>query len=192
MRVGKTNEKEIKSVSDFLNELSWLSDSINFTNLEDIDFTDFEILSKFDKTNAEEFIESLAKYAKNLFYERVLINCSVLLENCADPNLSYLDFSPDLKQLIEVDGFKDKNGKQFGDGDILQYSEHKSYLMQTGKLLVCWDKSSGCYGYKSEHQIVKEVITPFASHDELKTDVLNHCEIIGDVEKNPELLRLFS
>lgn len=192
MRLGKTSEKEIKSLFDFFNELSWLSDEMNNHEFEDVELdADFEILSKFDKKNPENFIQEIADHAKSLFYERVLTNCSVLLDNAADPNLSHLDWKPELKQLFEPKGFKDKNGKQFGDGDVLQFTEHPKYLLKTGKMLVCWDDDYGCYGYKYEHLENKEHIIPFVSHDELKEDVLNHCEIIGDIEKNPELLSVF-
>lgn len=87
--------------------------------------------------------------------------------------------------------FKDKLGKDFGDGAILQFTEHPKYLLKTGKMLVCWDCENGCYGYKYEHSINKEHIISFSSHDELKEDVLNHCEIIGDKKKNPDLLSIF-
>jgi len=191
MRVGKTSEEEIKTVFDFLNELSWLSKEIRTKRLEDIELQeDYEILSKFNQNDHENFIEDICNHADNLFYERVLTNCSVLLDNAADPNLSHLDWKPELKQLFEPKGFKDKNGKQFGDGDVLQFTEHPEYLLKTGKMLVCWDEEYGAYGYKWENDRVK-CIHVFSEHDELNKDVLNHCELIGDIEKHPELLLLF-
>lgn len=192
MRVGKTSAQEIKTVFDFLKELRWLSKEIRTKRLEDINLQeDYEILSKFEQNDHENFIEEICNHADNLFYERVLTNCQVLLDNAADPNLSHLDWKPELKQLFEPKGFIDKNEKQFGDGDVLQFTEHPKYLLKTGKMLVCWDDDYGCYGYKYEHSENNKHIIPFVSHDELKEDVLNHCEIIGDIEKNPELLSVF-
>jgi len=192
LKVGKTSEKEIDSLFDFFNELSWLSDALDNKYLEDVELdADFEILSKFDKKNPEIFIQEIADHAKSLFYERVLTNCQVLLDNVADPNLSHLDWKPELKQLFAPKAFTDKNGNKFGDGDILQFTEHPKYLLKTGKLLVCWDEEFGCYGYKYEHSENKNRIKPFVSHDELKEDLLNHCELIGSIEKYIDLRSLF-
>ena len=41
-------------------------------------------------------------YSINLFYERVLTNCQVLLDNCADPNERTLEFSPNIKRGLEL------------------------------------------------------------------------------------------
>jgi hypothetical protein len=191
MKVGKTSEKEIKSLFHFFNELSWLSDAMNNLEFEDVELdADFEILSKFDQKHPENFIQEIADHAKSLFYERVLTNCQVLLDNAADPSLTHLDWKPELKKLFEPKGFKDKNGKQFGDGDVLQFTHHSGYLLDTGKMLVCWDEEYGAYGYKWEHDEVK-CIHVFSKHDELIEDVFNHCELIGDIEKHPELLSVF-
>jgi len=189
IKVGKTTTEEIKSVMDFFNELSWLSDEMNDFDFDDVDINaDFSILSNFDKKHPENFIKDIADHAKSLFYERVLINCQVLLDNVVDPNLTHLDWKPELKELLEPKGFKDKNGKQFGAGDVLQYTEHKGYWLKTGKMLVCWIEDYGCYGYKFEHS---EYSIPFTSHDELQEDIFQYCELIGNIGENPELLTIF-
>lgn len=193
MRLAKTNEAEIKTLIDFLKELEWLREELNNNDFEDarIDKEDFPLLSTFDKQSIQNFLFDICNHAKSLFWERILWNCQTLLDSCADPNLTYIDFKPEMKKLFEPKGFKDKNGKQFGEDDVLQFTHHSGYLLETGKMLVCWDEENGCYGYKYEHSMFKDIIYPFSQHDELKKDVLNHCEIIGDIEKNPELLSVF-
>lgn len=95
-----------------------------------------------------------------------------------------------LSKVNELPKLKDKNGTEFGEGDVLQYTEHPGYILQTGKMLVCWDKDHGCWGYKYEHSIFKHFIFPFAQHDELRKDVLNHCELIGNINDSKELFPL--
>lgn len=92
--------------------------------------------------------------------------------------------------VMQYTGLKDKNGKEIYEGDVLQFTERPKYLLKTGKMLVCWNENYGCYGYKYEHSVNKEHIIPFVTHDELKEDVLNHCEVIGNIYQNPELLTL--
>ena len=83
-------------------------------------------------------------------------------------------------------GLKDKNGIEIYEGYILQYTEHEGYLMGSCKMLICWDDEMAGFGYKmdSPHDFFRS----FWNHDELKEDVLNHCEVIGNIYENPELL----
>ena len=102
MKVGKTSDAEIQTVFDFMNELSWLHDALRRTSFEDVDFSEFTLLKRMDTSSAETLLYDLAHYAKNCFYERVLVNCHVMLENCADKDLNYLDFNPDIKRGSEL------------------------------------------------------------------------------------------
>ncbi len=102
MKVGKTSEKEISELFNFMNELSWLADEFRTGEFEHIDWNEFDILKTFDREDPNQFMSDLARYAKSLFYERVLTNCQVLLDNCADPNERTLEFNPDIKKGLEL------------------------------------------------------------------------------------------
>lgn len=87
---------------------------------------------------------------------------------------------------MQYTGLKDKDGIEIYEGDILQYTEHERYLMESCKMLICWDDEMAGFGYKmdSPHDFFRS----FWNHDELKEDVLNHCVVIGNIFQNPELL----
>ena len=102
IKIGKSTKNEIKQISSLLQECTWLSKEMKFKNLENIDFEGFEILNHFDKNNAEDFLESLVKAISNLFYEKAIMNLYTLLDNCADKDLDYLDFNPEIKKGLEL------------------------------------------------------------------------------------------
>jgi uncharacterized phage protein (TIGR01671 family) len=85
-------------------------------------------------------------------------------------------------------GLTDKNDKEIFDGDILTYKKHGGYMMEDCILTVCYDDENACFGYKSNICMFKEMIFPFSQHDELKQDVLMHCEITSNVHDNSELI----
>ena len=97
MRISKTSHEQIKSVSDFLHELSSLNDELECKSFYAINFSEFEILQDFNTNDKEHFLTSICGYAKNLKYEKVLMNCATMLDNCADPNLDFLDFNSEIK-----------------------------------------------------------------------------------------------
>lgn len=103
MKVAKTNEQEILRLTHLLGEIESLSEELDgCRRLEDIDFEDKEILSKFDKNSPSEFLKELCHEIRTIHFQRILLNCSTLLENCADPNLKYLDFNPKIKAGLEL------------------------------------------------------------------------------------------
>ena len=127
MRVGKTTEKEIQSVFDFMNELSWLCEELRFKHFEHVDWDEFPIMKQMDTNDPEQLISDLAQYAKNCFYERVLTNCTILLENCTDPDLKYLDFKPDIKKALQqVDNPKQSKLKQALHEKIAEFETYKT------------------------------------------------------------------
>lgn len=102
MRLAKTNHEEIDRLQNALNEVEWLHKELKNTDFEFVDFSEFEIMSKFDKTNPEAFLGDLVHHLSAIHFQRILWNCKTLLDNCADPALPYLDFSPDIKAGLEL------------------------------------------------------------------------------------------
>lgn len=101
MKLAKTSHEEIDTLFNVLNEVGWLHKELKHTDFEDIDFSEFEILSKFDK-NPEDFLKELVRHLASINFQRIIWNCRTLLDNCADPNLSHLDFSPEIKAGLEL------------------------------------------------------------------------------------------
>ena len=72
-------------------------------------------------------------------------------------------------------GLTDKNGTKIFEGDILKFTHNKEdenpviYSIE-------WKNDRGCYGYaETEYKLIE-------------IDVL-HCEVIGNIHDNPELLK---
>jgi hypothetical protein len=113
MKVTKTNTKEIQSLHKVLNELEWLHKEMQHTLFEDVDWSDFEVLSKLglvkdrgldlaeDRT-AEFFVEDLVQHISKIHFQRILTNLETLLDNCADPDQKTLDFNPNIKKGLEL------------------------------------------------------------------------------------------
>jgi hypothetical protein len=103
MKVAKTNDEEISKLTTLLNEVEWMSkEFLRGSDLSDIDWEDYELLWKLPKDNAEEFLKALCHTIAGNHFQRILLNCSTLLDNCADPNVEYLDFNPDIKAGLEL------------------------------------------------------------------------------------------
>ena len=135
MQVSKTSHEQIKTVSEFLHELSWLNDDLRSTNLEYVDFSPYTILKDFDKKEIQDFLNSVCCHAKNLFYEKVLMNCSTMLDNCADPNLEVLDFNPKIKAgfesielLREIDNYVTPNPQNYVGFESILHEKIKLVL----------------------------------------------------------------
>lgn len=84
--------------------------------------------------------------------------------------------------LMESLGIFDKNGKEFFNGSIFTYTQHEGYILPSFVGKVKYDQDLACYGYSVING--NGLFTPFANHDELKTDVLDHCEIIDENIEN--------
>jgi len=89
--------------------------------------------------------------------------------------------------LGQFTGLTDKNSREIYEGDVLRYTKHSGYIMENCLMLVCFDTDTATFGYKSSISMFSDYIFSFSNHDELKEDVLNHCEIIGNIFNNPEL-----
>ena len=89
-------------------------------------------------------------------------------------------------------GLKDMAGKDIYDGDIIRYTEHEGYSLESFTAEIRYIKSYSCFGYRklglNEYGFDHIVIHPFSEHDEFEIDVNPYFEVIGNVYQNPELL----
>jgi len=104
-----------------------------------------------------------------------------------DDNLQAIESQINTKFLGQFIGLTDKNKKQIFEGDILQYTEHKSYLMSSCKMLICWSNEYAGFGYRAVSK--NGAFVSFWNHDELENDILNHCEVIGNIHEHQELIK---
>jgi len=79
-------------------------------------------------------------------------------------------------------GLHDMAGNEIYEGDILYYSEHPKYILPSCNMIVCWDDDNACFGYKMDS--LNDFFRSFNDHDELKYDVLDHCELTGNIHDN--------
>lgn len=78
------------------------------------------------------------------------------------------------------------NGEKLFEGDIFQHKEHKGYMLPSFNAHVVWIDGSACFGYQRHDNFSRP--TPFSEHDELQTDFLNHCKIIGNFYDNGDMI----
>jgi len=86
-------------------------------------------------------------------------------------------------------GLKDKNKKNIYVGAVIEYTQHKAYNLGGFKAKVVFDNENACFGFIKENPLFEGFINSFAEIDELQTDFLDYCEVIGNINKNPELLK---
>lgn len=118
MRLSISQPNEIHHIKNFLKECGWLKDELKHTELEDVDFSEFELLKDFNQKDASEFLFSVVNEIKALYHEKAMWNLETLLDNCADKSLDYLDFNSDIKAgqeaielLKEIDDYLEPNPK---------------------------------------------------------------------------------
>jgi len=97
-KLAKILKSEINDFNIFFRELSWLADELKMTDFEDAEINeDYKLLSTFSK-NAENFIADIAKQAKSLFWEKLIMNTQTLLENCTDPKAETVEFNEKIQK----------------------------------------------------------------------------------------------
>jgi hypothetical protein len=103
MKVAKTNQEEISRLNSLLNEIEWMSKDFRSGNdFSDLDWEGYERLKELPKDDAEEFLKVLCHKIAGNHFQRILFNCSTLLDNCADENQATLDFNPKIKAGFEA------------------------------------------------------------------------------------------
>ena len=102
IRLSKITQQQIDKVQDFLDELSYMAQELKMTDLEDLDLSSLKILSKFDQSAPESFIESIVSHIDRMPYSKLIANLITLLDNCADPECDVLDFNKDIKKGFEL------------------------------------------------------------------------------------------
>ncbi|MGB8706238.1 MAG: hypothetical protein WCD31_14525 [Gillisia sp.] len=103
MKLARTNEKEINSLLRILTELEDLYKyDLKNMHFENVDFSEYEILKNLRRDNTEDFLDDLIQHLAGIHFQRILWNCDTMLRNCSDPDLSYLDFSPEIKKGLSV------------------------------------------------------------------------------------------
>lgn len=137
MKLTATSQKEINSLMDILNEIeSFTKYELSMCDLNSIELSkeDYPILSTFEKDNTEEFLENLLKRLSNIHFQRILWNCSTLLDNCADPNEETLEFKPDIKRGLELlaqenlkRGFATTTPDRLDIGDNVKLGNQRKY-----------------------------------------------------------------
>lgn len=106
MKVAKATEKEIYELQALLNEMDWLASELSYCYLGDIDWDNYEILSKMnidkdDEFFAENLLTKICKRMTEIHHAKILLNLITLLDNCADKNCDVLEFNPDIKKAID-------------------------------------------------------------------------------------------
>lgn len=76
-------------------------------------------------------------------------------------------------------------GQHLYEGDIIKYSRHNGYALPDFTAHVLWISEKACFGY-FRHDLKRAI--PFTVHDELQTDFLDYCEIIGNSYDNPDMM----
>jgi hypothetical protein len=96
-------------------------------------------------------------------------------------------------EFIPFIGLMDRNKKEIYIGDVVKYTKHEGYLLESFIAEIVWINSIACYGYNKiglmENGFYDAIIHPFSEHDEFEIDVLPFIEIIGNKFENPELLQ---
>jgi hypothetical protein len=87
-----------------------------------------------------------------------------------------------MEKVLSI-GLGDKHGKELFSGAIFKYTKHGRYLYEDFVAVIEFRK--GCFGFT----LFNGYFTPFCKIDELQTDFLDHIEIIGNIQDNPNLLK---
>lgn len=106
MKLAITSSEEISALNSLCAEIEDFSKELNRYNYEDIDleteenkghYTLLYPLWKKAHGSIEDFMASIFTQFDVIHFRRILWNCDVLLNNCADLTLDTLDFNPEIK-----------------------------------------------------------------------------------------------
>ncbi len=93
-------------------------------------------------------------------------------------------YNVEANTVTQCTGLKDKNDNPIFEGDYFIYKKHPKYTMDSFIGQVVWIEESACFGYIKLKGSYNFIPTPFAEHDELKHDVLNFLEVVGNIFDN--------
>ncbi len=102
LRIARVTETEISNLRNLLNDLQNLFGELNMLNLNEIVIDKYETLKYLDENDSESFLRGVCFAISNSNFEKTLFNLVILLDNCADLNLEYLDFNKDIKRGLEL------------------------------------------------------------------------------------------
>lgn len=86
--------------------------------------------------------------------------------------------------VTQFTGLKDRLGTKIFEKDIIHYSMHKGYFMESFDAVVIYDEKFAAFGYQKipKSGIYNEQpIHHFTEHDELDVDVLPYIDVIGHI-----------
>ena len=130
MKVARATEEEIDKVYDFINTMdnlldnrSWYADEESWKEWDDDDTDKKQLLQieedlkccgiEDSKVVLYEFIKKKWREVNyNGSLQRVVANADVLIDNVCDPNVSYLEFKPELKEAIEKYNAENKGNEE--------------------------------------------------------------------------------
>lgn len=93
-------------------------------------------------------------------------------------------FIVDTSTLGQFTGLQDKTNNNIFQGDYFIYKKHPKYSMDSFIGQVVWIEEYACFGYIKLKGSYNFIPTPFTEHDELKNDVLNFLEVVGNIIDN--------
>ena len=130
MKVARATEEEIDKVYDFINTMdnlldnrSWYADEESWKEWDDDDTDKKQLLQieedlkccgiEDSKVVLYEFIKKKWREVNyNGSLQRVVANADVFIDNVCDPNVSYLEFKPELKEAIEKYNAENKGNEE--------------------------------------------------------------------------------
>lgn len=90
---------------------------------------------------------------------------------------------------LQFVGLKDKNGIEIYEGDIIQYTEHEGYLLESFVSNIVWDNENASFAFLYPSHFDRKLFNySLSSIDELQNDFLNHVEVIGNVFQTLETI----
>ena len=93
--------------------------------------------------------------------------------------------------VTQFTGLKDRTGIKIFEKDIIHYSMHKGYFMESFDAVVVYDDKFAAFGYQKITKTgayEKQPIHYFTEHHELEIDVLPYIDVVGHVNLKNKIL----